>query len=200
MTTKRPFPEVHDRLPNSEFGAALDADAAFATSLHTHHIDWYVAAAVPRKERFAIANLQNQGFTTFFPLLHKQSGRHPAKSVSPLFPGYIFVGLNPQRIRWQSINGTFGVRYLVGPRGALPHAVPSTIMDELFHRFPQGVMPTPDCRFQRGDRVDVISGSFAGIPAKFEEMLTQNRIKVLLDWLSTEVSAVMPASCIGAPA
>jgi transcriptional antiterminator RfaH len=184
MTIKRPLPETLERDPYAHPGAGGQTD-------------WYVAAATPRKERFALANLHNQGFTTFYPMMHKAQ---PGKTAMPLFPGYIFVGLNPHRARWQSINGTFGIRYLVGPRGALPSSVPAPVMDELFHRFPLGVHETPACRFHRGDRVDVMTGAFAGIPATFEDMLSHDRIRVLLDWLNTKVAVIMPSSCINTAA
>lgn len=155
---------------------------------------------MPRKERFALANLHNQGFATFYPLLHRNragpSAKTGAKTISPLFPGYIFVGLNPRLARWQSINGTFGIRCLVGPRGALPSAVPGPVMDELFQRFPMGVHAAPECRFRSGDPVNVITGAFAGIPATFEDMLSHDRIRVLLSWLNTQVAVVMPTNCI----
>lgn len=197
MTINRPLPENLERHPYAHSGAGGRADTACASQAP---IDWYVAAAMPRKERFALANLHNQGFTTFFPLLHKAKPTGTGKTVTPLFPGYIFIGLNPRRARWQSINGTFGIRYLVGPRGALPSPVPAPVMDELFHRFPQGVHETPTCSFRRGDRVNVITGAFAGIPATFEDMLSQDRIRVLLEWLNTQVSVVMPSTCINTAA
>jgi len=196
MTIKRPLPGNSECLAPAASGTEAQVAAAYAAQGLASRIDWYVAAAMPRKERFALANLHNQGFATFYPLLHRTRSPGGGKTVSPLFPGYIFVGLNPQRIRWQSINGTFGIRYLVGPRGALPSAVPPPGMDELFQRFPQGAHYVPECRLRPGDPVNVITGAFAGIPATFEDMLSQDRIRVLLSWLNTQVAVVMPKTCI----
>lgn len=196
MTIKRPLPGNSECLAPAASGMVRRSAAASAAQGAGGPIDWYVAAVVPRKERFALANLHNQGFATFFPLLHRVRSPKGTASVSPLFPGYIFVGLDPQRIRWQSINGTFGIRYVVGPRGALPSAVPSAVMDELFQRFPQGAHYVPECRLRPGDPVNVTTGAFAGIPATFEDMLSQDRIRVLLSWLNTQVAVVMPKTCI----
>lgn len=164
--------------------------------------EWYVATALPRKEYFAIANLGNQGFKTFFPTLPKTPGKvlpgRPA--AQPLFPGYIFVNFGLGHGRWQSINGTLGVRGLVGPHGARPSPVPARIMADLFARCPQGIWDTAGDTLQRGDPIEVRFGAFAGVAAKFEEMLSQDRVRVLLDWLNTEVSVVMPTTYVGAAA
>jgi transcriptional antiterminator RfaH len=164
--------------------------------------DWYVAAAIPRKEHFAIANLDNQGFKTFFPTLPKSSGKpqHGRTATQPLFPGYLFINFGLGHGRWQSINGTLGIRGLVGPHGARPSPVPTRIMADLLARCPEGVWQAADCAFQPGDSLEVRLGAFAGATAKFEEMLSQERVRVLLHWLNTEVSVVMPTTYVGAAA
>jgi hypothetical protein len=74
---------------------------------------WFVAQTLCNRERLA-----------FLPRFHKKV-RHPRslrEVIAPVFPGYIFVVLNPERDRWRSINGSFGVA--ANQRSSSPDAGP----------------------------------------------------------------------------
>ena len=166
-------------------------------------LSWYVALVSYGKQQYASSNLKIQGFDSFYPLIRKAdkknfvSTRPTSKNkFEPLFPGYIFVGFPNQGVRWQSINGTYGLRGLVGARVSAPSPVPDAIMASLFENCPEGVWNPAVQTWCRGDGVEVRQGAFAGIPARFDEMLSQNRVKVLLSWLGGEVPAVMPRDYI----
>jgi len=108
----------------------------------------------------------------------------------------MFVGLPEQGVRWQSVNGTHGLGGLVGARAGAPRPVQDAIMASLFTNCPEGIWDPAVQTWCRGDGVEVREGAFAGISARFDEMLSQNRVKVLLSWLGGEIPAVMPRDYI----
>ena len=76
---------------------------------------WFVVQTQPRAEAKAKRHLINQGFTTYLPV-YRRRVRHARRSeiaLRPLFPGYLFVRLDPEQQRWRSINGTVGVRQIL---------------------------------------------------------------------------------------
>src|SRR5260370_1153061 len=93
---------------------------------------WYVAMTLPRKERIAAANLENQGFSSFLPMqlvTHRHARRFRTQLV-PVFPRYIFAILNIDTQRWRSVNGTLGIARLVTD-GEKPLAVAPGIVETL---------------------------------------------------------------------
>lgn len=159
---------------------------------------WHVAATHPRKELLALQNLHNQGFTAFFPRLKRarRSGNRIESRLEGLFPGYVFVRFDKARDRWQSINGTFGVRTLVGVREREPSAVPPEIMDTILERCRDGVWHEDSEVLVPGQAVALIDGPFVGANARFAQMLSGERVRVMLSWLATERAVVMPSSYV----
>ena len=75
---------------------------------------WFVARVLAHQENRAQFNLHRLGFRSFLPRL-RRTIRHARKvrdTMSPLFPGYIFIVIDLSIQRWRSINGTFGVASL----------------------------------------------------------------------------------------
>ena len=72
----------------------------------------YVVATKAGRERLAARQLQNQAFDVFLPLRNK-SVRHARRIITrkvPLFPGYLFVRMDIDAVRWRAVNGTIGVK------------------------------------------------------------------------------------------
>jgi transcriptional antiterminator RfaH len=80
---------------------------------------WFVAQTLCHREQSASLHLGAQGFRSLLPRFHKtvRHARSLGEVIAPVFPGYIFVVLNPERWRW--INGTFGVARLVSAHQVL---------------------------------------------------------------------------------
>jgi transcriptional antiterminator RfaH len=110
-----------------------------------------------------------------------------------LFPGYIFVSFDKARDRWQSINGTFGIRTLVGVSERGPSSVPSRIMETLLERCRDGVWHEDSEGLVPGQAVELVDGPFAGVNARFVEMLSGDRVRVMLSWLAAGQTVVMPS-------
>jgi len=80
----------------------------------------------------AVEDLQRQGWQPFLPF-HLATRRHARKFRAvraPIFPRYLFVGLDLARDRWRSVNGTVGVQRLV-MAGDQPLPVPVGVVETL---------------------------------------------------------------------
>jgi transcriptional antiterminator RfaH len=160
---------------------------------------WYVVQTRAHEEPKAEWNLQQQGFDTYTPRLRKT--RRHARRVdvvpAPLFPRYMFVGMDPASQRWRAINSTFGVSRLVR-HGELPTAVPDAVIDELrsfededgFVRLPlpPGLRP--------GDMVRVTEGAFTSCLGLFEGMSDGDRVTILLDILGRKTRVVLDSASV----
>src|ERR1700748_1442146 len=93
---------------------------------------WYVVQTQTHAENKAAANLLRQEFSVYLPRYQKRR-RHARKTemvAAPLFPRYMFVGVDMETQRWRSIQSTFGVSHLVR-NGDEPAAVPASIVEAL---------------------------------------------------------------------
>lgn len=146
---------------------------------------WYVAQTQPRKEVLALEHLQRQGFLGFLPLV-KRPQKRAAKVVfasTPLFPNYIFVGFDPERERWRSINGTIGIARLVS-FGEQPTPLPRGFVETLMSK----VGDEEDCPLEaelpQGAPVRILGGIFDDLTGVLLSSKPQERVVVLLDLLS----------------
>ena len=160
---------------------------------------WFVGRVIDNKRKFASVNLINQGFTVFDPFYRKtrkRSGRNQC-ITSPLFPGYIFLSFDPEADRWQSVNSTYGMCYLVAMRGGLPSPVPRNVMEALQRRCPDGEWQLGESNLMAGDEVKILEGPFAGVGARFVEMESGERVKLLLNLLGGEIPVTIAARHMG---
>jgi transcriptional antiterminator RfaH len=161
---------------------------------------WYVVHTQPQNELRAEFNLRRQGYTTYLPR-YLRTRRHARKTETvarPLFPRYLFVGLDLARDRWRAIQSTFGVSNLVFA-GDAPLAMPDGIIDEIKARegddgfvalgLPAGIGP--------GSRVRLIDGIFADAKGVLERIADETRVAILLELLGREVRVFVPAASVG---
>src|SRR5271163_3452008 len=115
-------------------GVGLDNVAQSGDSLFSlrNGERWFVAQTLSHREQLAHFHLGAQGFRRFLPRFHKtvRHARSLREVIAPVFPGYIFVVLHPERDRWRSINGTFGVARLVSAHQR-PMPVPTGVVEAL---------------------------------------------------------------------
>lgn len=159
---------------------------------------WYVVHTQPRAEETAARNLDRQGFEAFLPLYRRQI-RHARRRLEvrrPLFPGYLFVRFDPATCRWRSINGTVGVRYLLGDR-TRPIAVPEPVIEAILARADEGGEVTMLSKpLARGQSVQLVDGPFAECTALFEEIRDDMRVTILLSVLGRAVRVHAPAAAL----
>ena len=124
----------------------------------------------------------------YFPALHVEPKNPRASRVRPFFPGYMFVRIDlddqgDNALRWTP--GTMGlVRF-----GDKPAIVPDNLIGELRHRLAtlQEKGGSEEKQYEKGERVRIVDGPFAGYEAIFDAHLSGNdRVHVLLSFLSRE--------------
>ena len=156
---------------------------------------WYAAQTLPRSEERVEHNLARQGFQTLCPRFMK-SRRHARRTeqvLTPLFPGYVFVRFDRQRHQWRSINGTYGVRNLVGPSVA-PQAVPHGIVEDLEARCENGVLTSLVTEYAPGETVRILTGPLADRLATIVSLDEKGRIAVLFEMLSNTFTVKLASS------
>ena len=164
-------------------------------------LPWFVVETLPRKEVLAKANLERQDFTCFAPRFRKVR-RHARKIdtvLAPLFPNYIFIQFDPQNHPWRCVNGTFGVKRLVGFEGKVPRPMPGSAMRAIQARCCDGIVSKFLDELVPGTQVRLVYGPFADSLATIEHLDDKGRISVLLGIMGREVSLRLPGDCL-APA
>ena len=161
---------------------------------------WYVAMTVPRKERLAATQLDNQLYRSFLPL-HLETRRHARKFttvLAPVFPRYIFVILDIERQRWRSVNGTFGVQRLITD-GERPLAVAPGVVETLVQSSDQrGALIYKADELAIGDPVKLVSGPFAGSLGILQRLDGAGRVQILLDLLGGPVKVTAAREMVAA--
>lgn len=161
---------------------------------------WIVASTHAHRERVALENLARQDFTAYCPLIRKRI-RHARRAqdvLRPLFPGYVFVRVDPDLGRWRPILSTVGVRRVVSS-GDRPSLMAEDFIAGLKAREVDGVVTRPPVRYEVGQKVRIMGGAFDGLIATILDLDEKERLVVLMDILSrpTRVriasQAVMPA-------
>jgi len=145
---------------------------------------WFVAQTKPNCNQIAVRNLARQGFQSFLPL-EERTVRTSAKFVTkmrPLFPGYVFISLDPSSGGWRTINSTYGISRIVCV-GNSPRAVPSELVTALMERCDESGKLLPPRVFMPGDQVALLKGPFANFVATVESVAPDQRIWVLLELL-----------------
>lgn len=162
---------------------------------------WYVAETILHKEALAFANIQSQGFPCFYPRFRtvRSHARKHTQVLMPLFPGYIFIRLDPERRPWRAINGTRGVKSLLGSERDLPRAMPQAAMDCILARCDNGIVSRWIDEPKKGQTVRIVTGPFADRIAAIDRLDALGRVSVLLDILgrqtrvTTTIDNVAPA-------
>lgn len=111
-----------------------------------------------------------------------RSGRRLLSQFRPLFPGYVFILLDPAHSRWRAIDSSFGVRAIV-KSGEFPAPLPEGCVETLIAMSKTNEVLTFATLLNPGENVKFLSGPFAGLIGKLEHLDGAGRITVLLDLL-----------------
>ena len=154
---------------------------------------WYVVQTHAHAENKAAVHLQRQGFEIYLPRYRKRRrhARRVETVTAPLFPRYLFVGVDMATQRWRSIQSTFGVLRLVC-NGDEPAAVTDLVVNALRGREDQeGFVELARRRLAPGTRVQITDGAFASCLGLLEGMRDDERVTVLLDLLGRKVRVLI---------
>ncbi len=145
---------------------------------------WFAAQTISHREKTALFHLNAQGFRAFFPSFQKKvrHARTVRDVIQPLFPGYIFVIIDPDRSHWRSINGTIGISRLV-TTGDRPLPAPAGVIEALIASMDGAGRVQLDHGLRVGQRVRVLAGPFAEQFGILERLDARGRVRVLLSIL-----------------
>ena len=132
-------------------------------------------------------DLARAGFATYFPFLLEaratKGQAEPLEHRRALFPRYLFVGLDPVTLRYQAVEQIDGVHGFIRDQGR-PATVDVTVLQALSDRVTSLVeleRPAPQFFLPPGSLVRVTDGPFASFDGVVEELLSDGRLKVLVD-------------------
>jgi len=147
-----------------------------------HELRWYLVQCKPNAAQIAVRNLENQSFGTFLPLqeITKRKGRIFERQIRPLFPGYLFVQIDPNLGPWRQVNSTRGVNRLVR-LGAEPSVVPNEIVKALMARCNQA---------------QVTQGPLSGFIATISNIEPNNRINILIEIMGQTTKVAINADAL----
>ena len=166
------------------------------------NLHWYLVQCKPNAAQTAVRNLENQSFGTFLPLqeITKRKGKIFQRQIRPLFPGYLFVQVDPDQGPWRQLNSTRGVASLVR-LGAEPSVVPNEIVDALMARcHKQSILrqtsETQSSELQAGNQAKVTQGPFSGFIATISETEPNNRINILIEIMGQTTKVAINAGAL----
>jgi transcriptional antiterminator RfaH len=160
---------------------------------------WFVVRTHPNGEFKALTHIMRQGFDGYLPRYLKRR-RHARKTDTvqkPLFPGYLFVGMDIERARWRVLNSTTGVSELIC-QGGLPAPLPNEIIDNIRqHEDESGYVVLGErAGLKKGDQVRVTEGALADQVGIFDAHSDQHRVFLLLELLGRQVRVKMPINAL----
>ena len=173
--------------------AGARAEPVGAPALSPDH--WFLTQLKPGGLNTARTNLGRQGYATFMPQREATMRRANklCTKTSPLFPGYLFVQIDPQSPGWRRINSTFGVARLVC-FGSAPTQVPAALITTLRAACDGETWCPGATEFKAGQCARILSGPFAEQLATIESVPDQQRIYVLFDLMGRTIRAQVPAN------
>jgi transcriptional antiterminator RfaH len=149
---------------------------------------WYLVYTKPRQEKLALANLINQYYEVFLPLVKVEKINKGSRRFveEPMFPRYLFIRLDRLGSQsWAPIRSTLGVSCLVkfGYQFA-------EVGDELVIGIQKHLDMIPIIeKFKNGDFVTISQGPFKGIDAIFKIYDGNERATLLIDFLYKKIEA-----------
>ncbi|MEH6717875.1 MAG: transcriptional activator RfaH [Aurantimonas endophytica] len=158
---------------------------------------WFAVGTQPGRETVAATHLQRQGFTCFLPM-HVRTVRHAGRLSTQrgaFFPGYLFVALDLRTDRWRAVNGTVGVRHIVSAADR-PVPIARGFVEKLQSTVDASGVIRLDIRRQKGDKLTLQYGPFAGMVGEWDRMEGAQRVRVLLNFLNGPVPVVVEAGSL----
>ena len=160
---------------------------------------WYVAYTQPNAEVRAAAQLANQEFFVYLPrfMRRRRIGRRNIRGPSPLFPRYLFVGIDVENQRWRSVNGTVGVSWLIC-QGDRPAPIDAAVVEAIAGRENEDGMIklAPPRNFRPGESVRVTGGAFTDQLGLYEGLVDHDRVRILLDLLGRKVRVLIESDVV----
>ena len=160
---------------------------------------WYAVYTRPHDETKALEHLLRQGYSAYLPCYRTRisHARRRQTVLRPLFPRYLFAGVDRTSMRWRPILSTVGVVDVVRS-GDEPTPVPSAIVATIREREEAGGFDRLDPRqsLRIGELVRVTAGALEDMVGRLVELRDQDRVVVLLELLGRAVPAQLRAEAV----
>lgn len=148
---------------------------------------WYVVHCNAHADGQVERLMQSFGLEAYSPQIPRTRRWNGHK---PLFPGYIFVRLDPSGPVWSRLRSMPGVRSLVGV-GDVPTPVSDEIVTVIRDR--TAGLSQRVRRLQPGDAVAVVRGPLSDLEGVFCESLSgEERVVILLDVMQRQTRVALP--------
>ena len=145
---------------------------------------WTVAQVKSQCEDLAVKNLEESGFTCFYPRLTLQ--RCLTVEKRPMFPGYIFVEVDLCDMpMWRTIKSHRGVIKMLMRNSGCPGTLPAGLVEEmivrgdLLHDFNDVI------KLVKGQKIRFTAGPLSGIEGRVQ-WTNKERVALLIDLLGRE--------------
>ena len=166
--------------------------------LNMDDLSWLLVATKRRSEFVARQHLERQGFEVCLPqiTLRKRKQGKWQQVTEPMFPGYVFVGLEMDKKSIAPIRSTRGCSCVVTFGGEV-RPLPRTLVGQF--------QPFNDAPFdgssdlQVGQKVLIQAGAFKGLEAVFDKSCGQDRAQVLVTVLGGVRPVQVAITALGPP-
>ncbi len=158
-------------------------------------LGWLVVNTHPHREHLAIENLARQDFVTYCPRLRKtlRERTGPREVLRPLFPSYVFVCVNLDKVLWRPILSTYGVRRVIQFGEYTPYLDPLFI-EALRTREVDGAVVKPPMPYVSGQDIRIAGGPFDGVVARIVGIGENDRLTILMDLLGQSIRSRIHAN------
>lgn len=159
---------------------------------------WYTLFSKPRKESQIESYLKSKGVVTFYPVLKVDPVNPRAARTRGFFPRYLFIHVDLEEV------GISGLEWIPGAVGLVQFGgVPAPVADEFIEELKWRLAQIERVgglhldRLERGDKVKITSGPFAGYEAVFDSLLSaEKRVQVLLHWLGRQMKVKVDGKAV----
>ncbi|AKJ40842.1 transcription/translation regulatory transformer protein RfaH [Pragia fontium] len=147
---------------------------------------WYLLYCKRGQLTRAQEHLQRQDVPSFSPTYQVEKIVRGKKVIldEPLFPNYLFIELDPERIHTTTISATRGVSHFIR-FGKMPVTVPFSLIKSLMMQ-PKQQVSDPSLP-KSGDTVIITEGIFEGLEAIYAEPDGETRSILLLNLINQKV-------------
>ena len=155
---------------------------------------WYALQHKPAQGDRALAHLQNQGITCFYPKIQveKIKAGKRTQRFEALFRGYLFVNLEQTDPNWAKLRSTRGVLRIVSFANK-PAAIADNVIQQVKNSL-DSVKKQGGLKF--GEAVQLGEGPFEGINAVFQAYDGEERAIVLINFMQKQQRVKVPVTAL----
>jgi transcriptional antiterminator RfaH len=161
---------------------------------------WHVIRTNVNCERRALKGIEALGFPVYMPVERKwvRHARKRERVERPLFVRYLFVHFDVEREHWYPIRATHGVETILCRDGFVPARVADSWVEDFRRAEAAGLFDATieGAVFEKGSKVQVEEGPFAGLVGEVVRADSKHRIEILLGFLHRAVAVTVPVTAV----